>query len=265
MSNSDPFDTRTLETTLSAIVKNMERRWGLTLVSFLPPEARERLLQLQGRISRPWDGKAEDRLSQGRFYLELYQPRQLHCTHLTLTRSDPGGPVKAETFVKEGRHLFQLFETIHELTSQSRPFQVRLDCLRIAPGGLGIVLLGECIDDESPGYRQFLLSELNRTLPGRFNVSMRDWDTDPSEFHRLHCTLGYIKRPLPQGYGPFAERIEGIELSPLSFTLKDVTLIHHKQRTLAFPQEGSVDFPLGKRVDLSEDEFIRQLNLTTAA
>ena len=263
MSNTDPFAPDASGATLSAIVKNLERRWGVTLVSFLP-ETQEQVhaVQLQREISKLWNGQAEDSMRQGRLYIEFYEPHHFHCTHFTLTRSDPSGPVKADSFTKEDHRQFELFEIIHGATSQTQPIEVAFDRLSIAHDRLGIVLFGECVGEDAARYRRTLLENLNSALPASFNLSPRPWDKDHSEFHKLHCSLGYLKRPVPQGYSAFVDEIKRIEFAPLSFTLEDVALVHHRYRTLAPPQEGGITFPLGKEVDLTEDEFVRKLNLT---
>ncbi len=261
MSNADPFASYVSEATLSAIVKNMERRWGLTLVSFFPPEVQEYVVQLQHKVSKLFGGHGKDSIRRGRLYIEFYQPQQFHCTHLTLTRSDPSGPVKAETFLKEKNCLFELFRIIHSITSQTQPIKVVFDRLTMAHDGLGIILLGECADEDSIGCRQTLLENLNQNLPKFFSLSRRSWDIDPSKYHKLHSSLGYLKRSPPQGYITFADDIKRIGFDPLSFAFKDVTLVHHSYRTLAFPQEGSITFPLGKTVDMTEDEFISTIGI----
>jgi len=88
----------------------------------------------------------------------------------------------------------------------------------------------------------------------------RDWDKDPSRFHEVHCAVGYLKRPIPQGYGAFVAHLENISLNPIAVELDCVTLVHHKYRSLAFPQEGMVSFPLGKRVELDSVEFASRIN-----
>jgi len=261
MSNTDPFASYVSEATLCAIVKNMERRWGLALVSFFTPEAQERVVLLQHEISKLWGECGKDSIRRGRLYIEFYQPQQFHCTHLTLARSDPSGPIRAETFLKENRRLFDLFGIIHGITSQIQPIRVVFDRLTMAYDGLGIVLLGECADEDSIRYRQTLLANLNQILPEFFSLSRRSWDTDSSKYRKLHSSLGVLKRPPPQGHVTFADDIKRIDFDPLSFAFEDVTLVHHTYRTLAFPQEGSITFPLGKTVDMTEGEFMSAIGI----
>jgi hypothetical protein len=262
MTGLDPFAPDALDTSLAAMVKNMERRWGLSLVSFVPPEARERLLAVQRQVAGlAGGGPPQADLRAGRPYVEFRQPAQLHTTQFTLTRSDPAGPIQAAAFVKPGAGLYQLFDIINDISGRTPPFQVRLERLAMAYDGLGLVLLGETADARSRQTRQALLRALNQSLPRHFNLSQRDWDAEPSAFHKLHCTLGYLKRQPPGGHSAFIRGIEGSVFEALTFSVRDVTLVHHTSRSLAIPSQGAVTFPLGKRIQLSEDEFSAALNL----
>lgn len=258
MSNTDPFVSGEA---LSTIVKDLERRWGLTLVSFLPPAAQERIVQLQDEISNRLGGCGDASARQGGLYLEFYQPSHLHCTHLTLTRSDPREPVRAERLVKAGHSLFELFRIVHHATSRIQPIKVELDILRITYDGLGILLLGKCADEDAGRNREFLLGTLNQALPDVLDLSRRSWDTDSSRYREMHCRFGFLKRALPQGYDAFVDEIQGIEFAPLAFVMEGITLVHHRYRSLAFPQEGSFHFPLGRKVEVSEEEFAHRLSL----
>ena len=51
---------------LGAIVKNLERRWGLSLVSFAPEEAHDSLVDLQRRMGELGSGRATGDLRCGR-------------------------------------------------------------------------------------------------------------------------------------------------------------------------------------------------------
>jgi hypothetical protein len=254
--------TNETEALLAAVVKNLEKRWGLTLASFLPLGAHGRILQLQREISRLIVADSAPSLRQGRFYIEFYEPQHFHCTHLTLTRSDPSGPVRVKGFVKESHTLFELFRMIKEVTSRIGPLKAQLNRLTMKYGEFGIVLLGECVGKDSISYRRTLIELLNEALPKAFNISPRSWDADPSKFPQLHSALGYVKRPVPNGYDALIDQIKHIEFDPILFTLESITLVHHRHRSLAVPQQGSVTFPLGKTLEMAEDEFIQNLNLT---
>ena len=192
MSNENPFASFFSEVTLSAIVKNMEKRWGLTLISVLPPDAQARVEQLQQEISKIWGSYGEDSIRRGRLYVEFYQPQQFHCTHLTLIRSDPSGPIRANTFVKKSHNLFELFEIIHRITSQiPQPIKIELDHMKVSRDG-HIMILGKCKDECSARYRMALLESLNQALPESFILSRRSWDTDTSKYHKLHCRKSKI-------------------------------------------------------------------------
>lgn len=260
MSKTDPFVSYISQTLLEETVKNLEQRWGLTLISFLPEDAQRRVRQLQCEVGRLWDSK-DDGLRESRMYVSFYEPEHFHCTHVTFTRSDPRGPVRVGTFVKDGHRQYELFLAILEVTLKLAPIEVKLDRMVVAHDGLGIILLGQCEGEDSVRGRQFLLEQLNRSLPQSFNLSSRGWDTDPSKFHEIHCAIGYLKRPPSQGYNAFVEHIKGIRFEPFVFTLDSVALVHHRYRSLALPQEGMVTFPLGKKVDMTEAEFAHYLNL----
>lgn len=248
--------------TLSAIVKSLERRWGLTLVSFLPPVAQAQIIELQGCISGLWDKRpGENNIRHGRPYIEFYEPEQFHCTHLTLRRSDPSGPVLATVVLKGKSDLYQMFTEIHKVTSQIGPIQAVLDRLRITKDGYGLILLGECVGDASIKARTSLLKALNKSLSELFDITIRDWDNDASKFHSVHASLGYLKREPPQGYGDFVKQIESLRFEPMLFDLQTVTLVHHRYRTLAFPQEGYIDFPLGRVVDMTARQFLTKINI----
>ncbi len=262
MPKTDPFAKDSYDKTLLGIVKNLEIRWGLTLVSFLPPNAQERIVKLQYSIAKLWrDKQTKDVMRRGRLYVKFYAPQHFHCTHLTLTRSDPSGPIQEATFVKEGYNLLELFEKIHEVTSKINPIRIELNRMRVTTDGLGITLLGECLGEDSIQSRARLLKELNKTIPISFNTSSRSWDTNSSHFYKLHCALGYLKRPVPQTYQVFVTDIKNIEFEPITFTLENIELVHHRHRSLAFPQEGIVVFPLGEKVNISANKFVDSINL----
>jgi hypothetical protein len=261
MAGLDPFAPDALDTRLDALVRNMERRWGLSLVSFVPPEAQERLLAVQRQVAGLVCGQAQADLRAARPTVEFRQPVQLHTTHFTLTRSDPAGPIRAAAFVKPGARLYQLFAIVNDISARASPFQVRLERLAVTHDGLGLVLLGETANARSRQARQALLRALNQSLPQHFNLSRRDWDADPSAFHKLHCTLGTLKRRPAEGYSAFVRGVEDSVFDPLTFGVRDVTLVHHTSRSLAIPSQGAVTFPLGERIHLSEEEFSGALNL----
>jgi hypothetical protein len=260
MTNTDPFaNGKALQT----IVKNLEKRWGLSLVSFLPPDAQRMVVQIQNEITRRLHASSSF-AEPTQPHIEFYHPSHLHSTHLTLTRSDPSGPVNAASFVKEGHELFELFQSIQNITSQTCPIKVVFNSLAITYDGLGMLLLGECANEDASESRKALLQALNRVLPESFNLSRRSWDTDLSKYHALGCRVGFLKRPPPQGYGVFVDSIENLKFIPIVTVLESITLVHHRYRTLEFPQEGSLDFPFGQRLKIEEEEFARRLNLASS-
>jgi hypothetical protein len=257
MSSKDPF---TSHKALLAIVKTMEKRWGLSLVSFLPVDAQEVIVRVQAEIAKTTDVSAGTKEKAAPF-LEFYDRRHLHSTHLTLTRSDPCGPVRADRFVKPGHDLYELFEAIRRIASQVEPIQVRLDSLEMTYDGIGFLLLGRCEGKESGRQRTLLLQTLNQVLPRAFHLSRRAWDTDSDKYHSLGCRIGFLKRPPPQGYAAFIKAMGAISFEPVTFSLKCITLVHHRYRTLAFPQQGGFDFPLGQYIEADKGEFAREIDL----
>ena len=128
--------------------------------------------------------------------------------------------------------------------------------------GLGIILIGTCSDDVSIKNRKVLLENLNETLPNAFNLSMRKWNTDSSRHHALHCQIGFLKRPI-ENYRIFVKRVHAMEFTPISFTIKEVTVVHHRYRSLMPPHQGEFSFQIGSdlRGKIEKGEFIHELNL----
>ena len=258
MSKSNPFISKALVN----IIKYMEVRWGLTLVSFLPSSIHENIISLQKDISNRWNKCSDTRNSLHNFYFAFYHPSHFHTTQFTLKRSTPCGPIKITEFVKEGYKFFDLFNIISDATSKIQKIEVTFDRLTLSSrDGVGLILLGRCPNQDSVNQRRSFLEELNSALPKCFILSPRKWDTEKSKFHELHTCIGFQKRQFPQEYESFAEELEEIEFDPIKFVLENVTLVHHKSRTLSFPQEGSFAFPFGKRIHIEENEFIQKLNL----
>ena len=241
-------------------IKDLEKRWGLTLVSFLPHGARERVKSLQEAMSAfscffPPPADPE---------VEFYAPEYLHCTHLTLTRSNAWGPVRGKDFVRPSHQLFELFDVIHQNSSRMKPLGVTLNHLRMSEDGVSIVLTGICSDDGSTDDRRMLLGSLNVELKTRFDVAMRPWDIDESKFHKLHCRIAFLKRPLATrpAFRESLEKLAG-ELRPISCTFETITLVHHRYRTLEPPHEGKFEFPLGRdlRAESSAATFASQIRM----
>ncbi len=238
-------------------IKDMEKRWGLSLVSFLPLEAQQEVKSLKNKISN-FPGVAKPPSDPN---IEFYGLSHLHCTHLTLKRSNGWWPLKTQDFVKSGHDLFELFEIVNNITSQVSFIKVGLDTLQMSPDGLGIVLVGMCSDDASAKSRKVLLENLNNVLPKAFKLSVRSWDIDPLKYHALHCRIGFLKRPI-DNYHIFAENVHAMEFTPISFLIKEVAIVHHQYRSLLYPHQGEFLFPLGLDLKgkIRKDEFIHKLN-----
>ncbi len=86
MADYDPFLTYISSETTNWIMRFLERRWGLALVSFLPLDAQQWLVQLQHEISRLIVGEQDNEFNDSRTYIEYHNPEQFHCTHFVLAR-----------------------------------------------------------------------------------------------------------------------------------------------------------------------------------
>jgi hypothetical protein len=260
MSTKDPFPHGISRETLENVVKNLEKRWGLTVVSFLPKNIQCRVEDIQREIGQFWNMTGRD-FRQSRQYISFYDAEQLHCSHLTLVRSDPSGPIREKTFVRKGHGLNEMLEVLCELTSSLGPIKAALHQIVVAHDGLGIILLGECQNTESATRRRTLISGLNRVLQKAFCVSPRNWDLHPSKYSKLHCAVGYLKRSVGPCYDEFANYMTRISFSPIEFELDKVALVHHRYRSLARPQEGEISLVLGEKCSLTAVDFVRELKL----
>ena len=166
-------------------------------------------------------------------------------------------------FVKSRQNLFSLFNIIGEATSQIKEIKVTLDRISMSSRNrIGLILLGKCSDNNSIEQRSILLDTLNKKLPKYFNISKREWDDNRTKFNEVHTCIGFQKREIPYESNSIVNEIESIEFNPISFMMKKVSLVHHKRRTLAFPQEGIFDFPFGEKLEMEEDKFIHEINLS---
>lgn len=218
----------------SAAAKDLERRWGLTLVSFLPVESAGPLLRVRERLRQLVEGADEP-------VAEFYDAEQMHCTHLTLTRSSAWGPVRAADFVKAGIDPQLLCEILARETAGLGSITVTLDRLELSDNGFQ--LRGRCADEDSTGRRHRLLERLNAQLPRCFNLGRRAWDTDPARHAFVHMRLGFMKRPRP-GYETLVAETATLPLDPITLSFDEVTLVHHRYRSLRGPHAGAARFPL---------------------
>jgi len=223
-------------------VKDLERRWGLTLVSFVPGGSAAPLLRLQQLVQRMLDRHLGVRPDEP--MVEFYDVEQLHCTHLTLTRSSALGPVRLADFVKPGIDPQQLCDILARETEGLGNITVRLDRLVLSDNGFA--LLGGCADEDSVGRRFRLLERLNTQLPRCFNLSRRAWDTDPTRHGFVHMRVGFVKRPCSD-YESLVAEVARSSIEPITLSFADVTLVHHRYRSLRAPHAGSLRFPLDGR------------------
>jgi hypothetical protein len=225
-----------------AVAKDLERRWGLTLVSFVPSGSAARLLRIQRLVQKMLDRQVV--VGADEPLVEFYDIEQLHCTHLTLTRSSARGPVRLADFVKPGIDPQQLCTILAGETEGLGTITVRLDRLDVSDNGFQLV--GSCADEESTGRRFRLLERLNTQLPHYFNLSRRAWDTDPARHEFVHLRLGFLKRPCSD-YESLVAEVARILIDPITLGFTDVALVHHRYRTLRAPHAGALRFPLDGR------------------
>ena len=239
------------------LVKNLERRWGLSLVSFLPRAAAVECVGIQKEISAWCSHLQEDNLREGRGFVEFQDCTQLHCTHLTMRRSDPRGPVLLGDLLKDDRGLAEVFDAIRGVTPRVEPIEVEFDRMVVRKDGLGIIALGRCLGNQSKTSRAVLIGQLVKTLEDICNLELRSWDK--KNYASVHCALGFVKRPLE-----CSRSLWNLKLARevgIQCVFPDVTLVHHKHRTLLFPQEGLFTFPLGSDVQATRDQFVEALHL----
>lgn len=223
----------------SAATKDLERRWGLTLVSSAPGGSAEPILRLQQLVQKLLDRYPA--VAPHEPLAEFYDVEQLHCTHLTLTRSSASGPVRLADFMKPGTDPQQLCDILARETAGLGAITARLDRLELSDNGFQ--MLGSCADEDSVRRRFRLLERLNAQLPHYFQLSRRAWDTDPARHGFVHMRLGFMKRPC-DGYDSLVADVAGLTFDPITLTFADVTLVHHRYRSLRGPHAGSLRFSL---------------------
>ncbi|MEH1128992.1 hypothetical protein [Micromonospora sp. CPCC 206061] len=230
------------EFSASAAVKDLERRWGLTLVSFAPSGAAARILRLQQLVQKLLDGHLAADPDEP--LVEFYDVEQLHCTHLTLTRSAAWGPVRLADFVKPGTDPQQLCDILARETEGLGTITVTLDRLELSDNGFQ--LTGACADGDSVARRARLLRRLNTRLARSFNLGRRAWDTDPARHGFVHMRLGFMKRPCDD-YKALVGQVARLSIDPITLSFADITLVHHRYRSLRAPHAGSLRFSLNGR------------------
>jgi len=247
----DYFSSHTVDWTLQFL----ERRWGLTLVSFLALKAQEPLFRLQQDIAKTVVGKEDNQLLTSREYVEFHDIEHIHGTHFVLTESQPNGPVRVSDTIR-GDPLQMLLQ-IEKAAADVGPIEVEATRLEIF--NVFILLCGECVDVNK--NRQKLLTELNRTLMGTFGVKPRPFENDPGKFGEMHFTLGVIKRSPPKGYSDLKERLNEIPIEKTRFTLDRMSLVHHRHNSLKPPHEGIINFTLGSSSAATLDQMYSQLHM----
>jgi hypothetical protein len=240
MTDADPFADSSAWT---AIVRDLEPRWGLTLVSFLPGKPAEAVRGIQQRLEELGSALYPSSDEDGPL-MQLYATAQLHCTHLTLTRSDPWGPIRLQDFVKPQSDPLFLFTIVARIAAAVGPINVRLDSLEMSDDRVGLRLNGQCSSIESLARRAALLRTANTELERHFNLSRRPWDTDPTEHGNVHVRIGFLKRR-PSSYADFRRAALALKFEPIEAELRDISIVHHRFRSLLFPQQGLVTRPLG--------------------
>jgi hypothetical protein len=238
----------------AGVAKDLERRWGLSLVSFVPAGSAAPLLGLRQCLRETLDRRP----ATDEPVIEFYDLEQLHCTQLTLARSSAWGPVRQVDFVKAGVDPQELSDIVARETAGLGEIRVRLD--RLVLSAEGLLLYGGCADDDSTARRCRLLDRLNTELPRYFNVGRRSWDTDPARYGRVHMRLGFAKRRCVDCESLVAD-VATSSFEPITVTFPDVVLVHHRYRTLRGPHAGSLRFPLDDPAGDRAVPPIGQLNL----
>jgi hypothetical protein len=223
---------------IDLVIKDLERRWGLALVSFAPPETATQVRGVQElvrELTTPHASQPQEPT------VDFYDAEQLHCTHLTLTRSSAWHPVRSSELVKPGRDGQRLCDVLAQETAGLGPIAVLLDRVDLSDNGFN--LLGACADDPSAARRSQLLDHLNQRLPEDFNLSRRAWDTDKESYLNVHMRIGFVKRSFP-GYDKLPEATNVVSIDPILAVFSELTLVHHRYRSLRPPHEGSATFAL---------------------
>lgn len=249
------------EIEFSTIVKNLEPRWGLTTATFLPIAAQEQIKKLQIKLFNEFDNCDTPPKHNGSEYFYFYEKENLHCTHFTLTRSDPCSPVQKTNLLKNGSEIGDLHRTLSKITETVQPFDGTLNKFILNKTGNELILLGKCLNPQNNQNRIELLNKLNNELPNHIKLSPRKHDLDESRFLDLHCCIGYIKRPNKIDIRAVNNFIENLEINSITFNMDDIDLVHHKYRSLRFPQQGIVHYKFGKKTEMSIDEFSQNIDL----
>jgi len=259
--SSSPLDSLVPPPLQATLIKSLERRWGLTTVTFLPQPAHRAYEEVCRDLPGLWSDDTTDPVRDGRARIEFPDPEQLHCTHLTLTRSDPAGPVQSADFLKPGHTLEEVLETIRSVTRDLEPFDVAFDRLAIGRNRLTIIALGQCIDSSAMETRTRLITGLLEQLRRICNLAPRDRDQDPSAYRTVHSSWGIVKRSPPGGMDAFARRLAEVNLD-VRCRFAQISLVHHRHRSLLFPQQGHVVFPLGGEPTVPGDRFAEDVGLS---
>ena len=134
---------------------------------------------------------------------------------------------------------------------------------RLALNGAIFTAWGETLDEPARKQREQLLRGFAKHLPNYCNVRMREWDTDSAKYGDIHCSIAALKRQPPQEYQSLVNTVAGIAgLQCDPFTIAGVTLVHHRMRTLAFPQQGSWYFPFGVHATMPAESDVLGLDTT---
>ena len=238
---------------LTAVTKNLEVRWGLSVVSFAPDSMTAPIVDLQRRLLAPTSSTRRDI----RPWVSLHGPSHFHCTHATLRRSNPEGPVRLIDLAPGRSRLCDLLAAISEAARECEKIDVCFDRVCVGSDGLGLVLLGRTANNSSTIGRRAIMKSI-ADQRGVFSIEGRGYDReDPSN---VHMAVGFIKQQPPGGLEKLASSLDEQSLD-LRVTFDNCTIVHHRRRSLEPPQEGSLCFEFGDRSPRKLEPLITALRL----
>ncbi|MBR8843421.1 MULTISPECIES: hypothetical protein [unclassified Pseudoalteromonas] len=236
------------------IIQNLEKRWGLSIASFLQ---REDISKVQSEVNRFFEylGGLSKSISSDRMkYFEFLSPEQLHVTHITLCRSSPTGPIQKEKLLTPGHSIKEIAQKVSDASTNIDGIKVCMDRLGVSEDGTDLFVEGRLISTTSTYHDKFI-----QPVSNSFDSISRLRSRKPKieENHiLLHCTVAFLKRKLPFSYEKYLKSINSYSFDCFEINLNNICLVHHRYRSFMKPHEGIARFYLGGRgVSPSIDEL----------